>query len=282
MFVRLAFAVAISVDPDILVVDEALSVGDGKFQLKCYAWLQGLRQSGVTVLLVSHDESTVTSLCDKVLIIEAGEVFRQGEPRAMTAAYHQLLFGNAEATSKAGRPRRSSGDDRPVPPGIQARPDGNSPKRYGTGEARIVAWGMMDASGCVCSVIESGAPFRLFISLEFVSDIRDVSFGFAIKDRRGTVLWGVTNTSQGKSAHNGCSGDRVEVYSDGTMWLAGGDYFVTLGAAHLEDGRKIDFIEDAIEFEVTGPGGIFTNSVINMQTSFRIVPSTLRTLDETI
>ena len=94
MFVRLAFAVAISVDPDILVVDEALSVGDGKFQIKCAAWLQQLRQKRVTVLLVSHDENLITSLCDKVIIMEAGRIVGEGEPRAMSATYHQLLFGN--------------------------------------------------------------------------------------------------------------------------------------------------------------------------------------------
>jgi ABC-type polysaccharide/polyol phosphate transport system ATPase subunit len=270
MFVRLAFAVAISVDPDILVVDEALSVGDGRFQLKCAAWLQKLRQKQVTVLLVSHDESVITSLCDKVIVLEGGRKIMDGEPRAMSAAYHQLLFGNpgtADGTGQAASPQSPStspDDQRPSP--------GSSSSRYGTGEANLVAWGIRDQHGRSCSTIESGTPFRLYMVLEFHSDVPDVSYGFVIKNRRGTTVWGVTSILQGQSAHHGHTGEEFVISADGIMNLAGSAYFVTLGAAHLDDGRKIDFIDDALEFQVVGPGGIFDASVVNLQTEFAITP----------
>jgi lipopolysaccharide transport system ATP-binding protein len=272
MFVRLAFAVAISVDPDILVVDEALSVGDGKFQIKCAAWLQKLRQRRVTILLVSHDENLITSLCDKVIIMEAGRTVGEGEPRAMSAAYHQLLFGNTGTAGQIGHAGGSPDIDESSVAlrerqGLQST---GFSSRYGTGEARLAEWGILDEHGRHCSTIRSGTPFRLYMTLKFLSDVHDVSYGFVIKNRQGTVVWGVTSVLQGKSAHYGHKGEDFIINTDGIMNLASGEYFVTLGTAHLDDGRKIDFIEDATEFQVVGPAGIFTTSIVNLQTKFDI------------
>jgi lipopolysaccharide transport system ATP-binding protein len=278
MFVRLAFAVAISVDPDILVVDEAISVGDGKFQLKCAAWLQQLHQKRVTVLLVSHDENMITSLCDRVIIMEAGQKIMAGEPRTMSAAYHQLLFGNTVTecgTGQAGIPQSPS-----AAPEAQGPSPGNSPSRYGTGEASLVAWGIRDQHGRSCSTIESGTPFLLYMTLEFHADVHDISYGFAIKNRRGTVLWGATSITLGMPAHHGHDGERFDISANGIMWLSAGDYFITLGAAHLDDGRKIDFIEDAIEFQVAGPGGTFTDAIVNLQISLSVNPDIQHAMEE--
>ncbi len=106
--------------------------------------------------------------------------------------------------------------------------------------------------------------------LECALDIDDLSCGFAIKDPRGTVLWGVTNLSQKQPAYKARAGSKLTIAADCIMWLSAGDYFVTLGAAHLTDGAKIDFAEAAIGFKVIGPDGIFTTSVVNMQTVFSI------------
>jgi ABC-type polysaccharide/polyol phosphate transport system ATPase subunit len=251
MFLRLAFAVAISMEPDILVVDEALSVGDSKFQIKCAAWLRQQRREGTTVLLVSHDMNLITSLCDRVLVIDGGRAVAQGEPSAMTAAYHRLLFGGGAAA-----------------PAQQAA--AGTPTRYGSGEARLVEWGLHDGHGRECRTFESGAPFRLCMKIHFLAEVHDTSYGFAVKNRRGTVLWGLTSISQGRPAHHGRAGEVYEIGVDGSMWLAGGDYFITLGAAHLDHGGKIDFIEEAIEFRVLGPAGLTTESVVNLRSTFFI------------
>ena len=104
-----------------------------------------------------------------------------------------------------------------------------------------------------------------------MTDIDDLSVGFAIKDRRGSVLWGVTNITQKNPPGQVRSGETLTIVADCMMWLAGGDYFVTLGAAHLNGGDKIDFMEDAIEFKIIGTSGIFTTSIVNLQTNFRIL-----------
>ena len=275
MFVRLAFAVAISVDPDILVVDEALSVGDGKFQLKCVSWLQQLRQKRVTVLLVSHDENMITSLCNRVIVMDGGQAILEGEPRVITAAYYQLLFGGSRASEGVSHTADNSRLADQLSLFLQ---EGQGPlpcfllSRYGTGEANLVAWGIRDRHGHDCSTIESGSSFQLHMAVQFLADVPDVSYCFIIKNRRGTTVWGVTSISQGHSAHHGHAGEEVAISADGIMNLAGGEYFVTLGAVHLDDGRRIDFIDDALEFQVVGPGGIFDASIVNLQTKFAITP----------
>jgi lipopolysaccharide transport system ATP-binding protein len=263
MQARLTFSVAISVDPDILIVDEALSVGDARFQLKCSTRLQQFRERAATVLLVSHDSNAITTLCDRAMILEDGRVYAEGDPKQMTIAYHSLLFGEqkAEAGLNIARAVESSLSQEPLATAeLPAQPfTVEANMRYGTREARLVDYGILDRGG-----------HRIYMVLDCDQDIVDLSCGFSIKDRRGTVLWGATNISQTQTAYKARASSRLIIAADCTMWLSAGEYFVTLGAAHLADGAKIDFAEDAIGFKVIGPEGIFTTSVVNLQTTFNI------------
>lgn len=289
MQARLTFSTAISVEPDILIVDEALSVGDAKFQLKCFGRLQKLRDQKTTILLVSHDTNTITSLCDRALILENGTVFAQGDAKRISVLYHNMLFGrrevdgslNSEYATQSVEQNANQSDapsSAPSQANMEIGAGGKSTEiqqnsatvRYGTGEARLTDWGMFDPQGNRISVVESGSEFRFSMTLVCKQDIADLSCGFAVKDRRGTVLWGVTNMTCQRYAHRATAGETLTISAPSVMWLAAGDYFVTLGAAHLGDGEKIDFVEDAISFRVLGPGNIFTTSVVNMQTRFEI------------
>jgi homopolymeric O-antigen transport system ATP-binding protein len=274
MQARLTFSVAISVDPDILIVDEALSVGDARFQLKCSTRLQQFRERAATVLLVSHDSNAITTLCDRAMILEDGRVYAEGDPKQMTIAYHSLLFGEqkAEAGLNIARAVESSLSQEPLATAeLPAQPfTVEANMRYGTREARLVDYGILDRGGHRLQVIQSGEACRIYMVLDCDQDIVDLSCGFSIKDRRGTVLWGATNISQTQTAYKARASSRLIIAADCTMWLSAGEYFVTLGAAHLADGAKIDFAEDAIGFKVIGPEGIFTTSVVNLQTTFNI------------
>ena len=292
MQARLTFSTAISVEPDILIVDEALSVGDARFQMKCFGWIQRLKQRNATVLLVSHDTNTITTFCDRALILENGRVFAEGETKWITITYHNLLFG------KSAAPKPSPGAAAPRPASVAGAaeagwvipsPAGGAPEgragatagprnertliRYGSGEAILVDWGVCDPEGVRLKTIASGARCRFFMRFECRQDIPDLSAGFAIKDRKGTVVWGITNLTSEQTSHPVRHGELLTVACDCTMWLADGEYFVTLGAAHLDDGRKIDFVEDAIQFHVLGPGRIFTTSLVNLDSSLTISTS---------
>ena len=291
MQTRLTFSVAISVDPDILIVDEALSVGDARFQLKCFGRLQQLREKSTTILLVSHDINTITSLCDRAIILEGGRTYAEGDAKRMSLIYHNLLFGDQTSAARGAEPSREttgSGNDgtklervhlvapdasKDQQPGPSIQDNFALPEpamRYGSGEAKLVDWGFLDEQGRRCSVIESGTSCRIYMVLECAQDIDDLSCGFNIKDRRGTILWGVTNLTQKQPPYRARAGSRLVISADCVMWLSAGDYFVTMGAAHLGDGVKIDFAEEAVGFKVLGPEGIFTTSSVNLQTVFKI------------
>ncbi|WP_454620114.1 ABC transporter ATP-binding protein [Bradyrhizobium cenepequi] len=304
MQARLTFATAISVEPDILIVDEALSVGDARFQMKCFGWIQRLKQKNATILLVSHDTNTITTFCDRALILEDGRVFAEGETKAVVSSFLRVLFGDnnvAPATPNHLSPDIKT-DDGDLSPGDSIGASGNSsveregeaPEmtssaadqdsatriesansqhdlvRFGSGEMELMNWSLRDQSGQVSRAIESGANFTL--SMEFIvkSDVAEVSCGFAIKDVKGTVVWGTTNISALKKAQSVRAGQRLLVTVPCTMWLSHGDYFINLGAGHLSDGQMIDFIEDAIAFSVYGPGVNFTTSVVNLDSTFMI------------
>lgn len=277
MQARLTFSTAISIAPDILIIDEALSVGDARFQAKCFRRIQELRERNATILLVSHDTNTIAACCDRAMILDNGKLYADGNPKEMNALYHHLLFGRSTEV----------GDSKSEPKNAPGKPTFNSTQcvmdysksvvphpetalRYGTGEASLLNWGIFHTDGARLLVIESGSSFFLSMTFVCVHDIVDGSCGFVIKDRKGVVLWGMTNMSQDPMPFSCNIGEHVCVRVDGVMWLAAGDYFVTLGIAHQLNGNKIDFVEDAIEFSVIGPGNIFTTSVANLQANLMI------------
>ncbi len=263
MQARLTFSTAISVEPDILIVDEALSVGDARFQMKCFGRIQQLRERNTTILLVSHDINTITQICDRAIILEHGRIYAEGHTKTVTSIYHKLLFGNSNLAVESKSSVTTTECLQPIP-------SASKTLRYGSGEGKLLDWGILDTDHNHCKVIASGTFFRLYMLLEFMQDIDNLSFGFAIKDQRGTVLWGVTNISQDLPAYQGRVGEKLSITADGYMWLAAGNYFANLGVGHLADGEKIDFVENAIEFKVVGPAGIFTTSTVNLQTQFQI------------
>jgi hypothetical protein len=218
------------------------------------------------------------------MILEDGRVYAEGDPKQMTIAYHKLLFGEqesaaqqvklrkegTEATDEVAASDKKAGGESALSKEQLVMPELPASMRYGTGEARLVDFGILDSGGQRVQLIESGKACRFYMVLDCEQDIADLSCGFAIKDRRGTVLWGVTNMSQTQVPYKARAGSRLTIAADCIMWLSAGDYFVTLGAAHLADGEKLDFVEDAIGFKVIGPGGIFTTSTVNLQAEFSI------------
>ena len=287
MQARLTFSTAISVDPDILIVDEALSVGDAKFQMKCFGRIGEFRRQRKTILLVSHDLNTVTTFCDRAIILEGGRVHAVGPAREMVSVYQQLLWSanppprDAAETSVGGpslpepvAPSASVAIEKDAIPGpgpvlsaAEASPQGN---RYGDGSMEVESYELVDEGGRPTRGLRSGQPCVLTFRMRALRDLDDVSTGFAIKDRRGTVLFGITNISQGQAPARLKAGDVCTLRIPMTMWLAAGDYFVNLGAGHFDSSIMCDFIENAFQFNVVGPGGIFTTAVVNLDATLSL------------
>lgn len=252
MLMRLAFAVQTVLDPDILIVDEALSVGDAKFQEKCFRKLQELRARGTTVLLVSHDVNAVTSFCDRALVMDRGHLAAVGPSREMAKHYLNTLY--AEPAPEAA--------DQPV---VAA-------SRFGTGAVEILEVGLLDEQGRRITAIASGAPIRLYQKV-LVREAQDgLSSGFIIRNQRGLDIFGVTNASAGVPTGPLGPGDVLTLEIDARAWMAAGDYFLQAANAGL-DGTQYDCDLDAVHFTVVGTPALFTTSIVNLEPRVRVAVS---------
>ncbi|MFT4240940.1 MAG: ABC transporter ATP-binding protein [Acidovorax sp.] len=176
MQVRLAFAVATAVRPDILIVDEALSVGDAYFQHKSFERIREFRQQGTTLLLVSHDKQAIQSICDRAILLSAGELLMEGEPEAVMDYYNAMLADNQNQTVTQ-----------------EVRGDGKVQTISGTGEATVEHIALLDANGQPIEVADVGQPVRLRVDVRVHAPIPRLVLGYGIKDRLGQVMYG-TNT----------------------------------------------------------------------------------------
>ena len=152
MFVRLAFAVAINIDPEILVVDEALSVGDVFFQAKCYHKFEEFKKQGKTILFVSHDLGSISKYCDRVILLNQGVMLDEGTPKAMVDMYKQLLVHQDPVKQAEGSETKKEDWKQ----GFLVNPN---TLEYGEKQAEITDFVVMDSKGLQTNTIEKGSKF---------------------------------------------------------------------------------------------------------------------------
>ena len=186
MFVRLAFAVAINIDPEILIVDEALSVGDVFFQAKCYHKFEEFKKKGKTILFVSHDLSSISKYCDRVVLLNRGDKVAEGGPKEMVDLYKRFLV-HQEDTQPVTTFTPNDGTWRG---GLQLNPQISE---YGEKQAEIVDFGIFDEHGRLTNTIEKGTQCTFKIKVKFLQDLTEPIIAFTIKDLKGTEVTG-TNT----------------------------------------------------------------------------------------
>ncbi len=233
MFVRLAFAVAINIEPEILIVDEALSVGDVFFQAKCYHKFDEFKEMGKTILFVSHDLSSISKYCDRVVLLNQGEKLGEGTPKEMIDVYKQVLVGQYEVVEDAME--RSAGNQEIG----ESLGNGNgniNPDllEYGTKEAMIEEYFVTDDKENRVSAIMKGHVFTIHMKVRFATDIAAPIFAFTIKNSKGTEITG-TNTMAEKAFLQGVEAGTVkEITFKQRMDLQGGEYLLSLGVTGFE------------------------------------------------
>lgn len=253
MRARLTFSTAVSVDPDVLIVDESLSVGDSRFASKCFSRMMDFRERGKTILIVSHDPNAILTFCDRAVVLEGGRIYADGAPHDISRLYSQLVFASSTPKTKV-------------------EPDQWPPvylNRQGDGRVRILDFGILDETGNTTLDLASGGKYRLFFRFECRANNLRLGLGFNIKNTRGLLLFGITNGSQRLDV-TATTGDILECRADITAWLSGGDYIMSLGVADAHEGTRADFIEDAVHFKVHGPGGLNTSSAVNLDADFSV------------
>ncbi|QLH62987.1 ABC transporter ATP-binding protein [Serratia symbiotica] len=194
MQMRLAFSVATSIRPDVLIVDEALSVGDDYFQHKSFERIRDFRRQGTTLLIVSHDKQAIQSMCDRAILLNAGRIEMEGEPEAVMDYYNALLA--AKQNQKVEQ---------------KITPEGKIQTISGTGEAEVFEISLLDKNNKPVEIVNVGQAVTLHIEVKVNEDIPRLVLGYGIKDRLGQVLYG-TNTDLKNSVVDNVKAGTILVY----------------------------------------------------------------------
>lgn len=228
MFVRLAFAVAINIEPEILIVDEALSVGDVFFQAKCYHKFEEFKKMGKTILFVSHDLGSISKYCDRVVLLNKGVKLAEGEPKEMVDMYKKVLVNQLDSGEEKEEAESSGAHADDCDMWKDKVSVNNKYIEYGDKRAEITDFAVVDKGGLITSSIEKNTEFKIKMKVLFHEDISDPIFAFTIKDVKGTDITG-TNTMYEKVYVSAKAGDIKEITFTQNMNLQGGEYLISLG-----------------------------------------------------
>jgi ABC-type polysaccharide/polyol phosphate transport system ATPase subunit len=264
MSVRVAFAVQILLDPDILIVDEALAVGDTAFQFKCISRMRKLLDRGVMVVLVTHDPNTVRTFCQKALWLHEGRVQLAGGPLEVTSQYLQFLFGPpkpaapAPANREPPETRPACGVLRPLEP-LNGRRD---LIRWGNGDIRVEGVALDNGSVGAAPVFEHGCPLHLEFSIRAERDVPldTLGVGFAFRNTKGLDIVTYTTYDVGERLPPLRAGQSLHFTFDLDNFLAPGDYALVLNVESVEGDTRhyFDFIENAVLFKTLSSFRIFS------------------------
>ena len=253
MFVRLAFSVAINIDPEILIVDEALSVGDVFFQAKCYHKFEEFKKMGKTIIFVSHDLSSVSKYCDRVVLLNQGVKLGEGSPKEMIDDYKRVLVGQYELPES--KSESSLLNDEQIQAAVQkkaAKQDTSKLLEYGTKEAVIERFYMTDDRGTESKSIIKGSEFTIHMKVRFMADLPAPIFAFSIKTVKGTEITG-TNTMFEKAFLEPVKAGAVkDITFTQKMSLQGGEYLLSFGVTGYDgnDFQVYHRLYDALDLTV--------------------------------
>lgn len=241
MFVRLAFAVAINIDPEILIVDEALSVGDVFFQSKCYRKFEEFKAMGKTILFVSHDLSSIRKYCDRVILLNTGNKLAEGDPKDMVDLYKKLLVNqldpdNLEAKDIEAKAVSGDSETEDWIPKFPINPQINE---YGDRQAEIVAFNILDEEGKSSNTLEKGKKCTIQMKVKFHAKINDPIYAFTITDLKGTEITGTNSLFEQVNVKTKNPGEIQEIAFTQNMDMQGGEYMLSLGCTGYDG---VDFV----------------------------------------
>jgi ABC-type polysaccharide/polyol phosphate transport system ATPase subunit len=256
MVLRLAFAVAVHVEPDILVVDEALAVGDIAFRQRCMRKIHDLLAQGTTLVFISHDVGDVKALCNRCLWLREGRIEQIGPTDEVAAAYLNATLQREEHKLKAEHVRTSP---HPATSGISTRHAHSFAeialaRRYGDKRASIVDAALLDSSGVQIKELMGSRPAFLRIGFTAAADLESPIAGFLFRNAKGEVIFGSNTTRENMQIDAVAGGETNEVSFHWLMpVLAAGTYRISVAICDgtLNDFTVCDYLEDVVEVVVT-------------------------------
>ncbi len=234
MFVRLAFAVAINIEPEILIVDEALSVGDVFFQAKCYRKFDEFKEMGRTILFVSHDLGSISRYCDRVILLNKGVKMDEGNPKEMVDLYKKVLVHQENEKPKEATAIEEAPKETKWKKPFEVNPNAIE---YGTKVAEIIDYIILDEKGLETNTIEKFSDFSIKMRVKFNEDIDDPIYAITIKNLQGTEITGTNTMFEKIAVAPQKMGNIQEITFTQRMNLQGGEYLLSLGCTGYHDGE---------------------------------------------
>ena len=256
MFVRLAFAVAINMNPDILIIDEALAVGDVRFQRKCFRRLDQLKEQGVSILFVTHSTDSVLKYCDRAIMLDEGELKMTGSPKEVVQAYLELMFDSDIQVKQLPEIEADSYTvefDPTIDNCIKQPTYNPNEHRWGDQRAKICNYGVWQNGAPATGLFQTGDDVTIRMSVLFEQDVDDLIYGVTVKTSDGNAVYGTNSRIAGDSSLRQFAGDLVTIEFTLKLNLLAGDYFISLGIAQdhpVKDNIAIDRRYDMIHVHV--------------------------------
>jgi len=230
MAVRLAFAIAVSINPEILIIDEALAVGDINFQMKCFKKFNDFRSRGKTILFISHSLDFILRYCDKAILLNGGDKIFEGQPKTTVDAYKRLLVKCNNYQMSATNPESIS---------------------YGNNKAEIIEYGLFDNNDKPVQTLFHGEYFKVNMVVKFNADISNPILAYSIKDIKGIEILGTNTLLEQQHTGDYRKGDKISVSFSQKLNLQNGNFTLSLGCVNYENDELVAYhrVYDVITFE---------------------------------
>jgi ABC-type sulfate/molybdate transport systems ATPase subunit len=265
MHVRLAFSAAIHVNPDVLLIDEALAVGDPAFQLKCYEKINSFKRHGKTIVFVSHDVNAVSQFCDRVFVLSGGELVFDGKALDAINVYKTLLFSSAQDKVNLSKEKPLSRKQESTPVVLN-----KNEHRFGNGEAEIFEVDLLNYDGESQQVFVTNEEVAFVMKVRARQFIKEPVYGIIIKNRQGLQVYVKNTLHERLSCPPLMEGAVQEVHFRQKLHLIANDYFLSVGIANMRNGEMVQLERrsDVLQFKIIGTealGIANLNSVIELK-----------------
>lgn len=255
MFARLAFAVAINVEPEILIVDEALSVGDMAFQAKCFNKFKEFRDKGITILFVTHSTDLILKYCQSAVLINEGIKIKDGDCKDTVETFRKLMVNIARKNVEQEEEKQAKKEDKPLVKQRNLKEQltiNPTPIVYGSMEAEIIDFGIINDKGIITNQLYHDEDYVIQMTVKFDADIIDPIFAYTLKSVDGLELTGTNSLNLNQVFGKIKAGEKVTVRFNQNMILNSGQYLLSLGCTKYQDGNLTVFhrLYDVVAVEV--------------------------------
>ena len=270
MVVRLAFSVIAHTDPDILIIDEALAVGDARFQSKCFSFLETFKEKGKTLLFVSHDINSIARLCSSAVLLHKGKIESFGIPKNVINEYSKIISGDktkpqeSEISKEKDKSISKKSNNEILRSELLNSEEGNKPAleefNYGGEKAEIIEFSILNKEGFESNVIPSSEIFEITFTVLGKAMVSKPIYALTIRDTKGQQIYGQNTLFSKLSTNDLKEGEKIKITFQLTANLGDGKYLISLGVTRFQENDELEVIHrryDVEELQIINSDGSF-------------------------